>query len=232
MPQAPPPPPLLRPAIIELRYDSQKKFWAAARMYEGLLYKPEYGANTDTSMVRTFKIGYAEEAGSRDILLRLTHSLGHLPATGDHTVLYWKVARADVEKLKQLHDSLKTKLPQNQLTSVESPSAYETGGATPTVAAHSILQDATSGTLLGLTINPPVPTDTLPQDENGFTSIPWDRAKRRWGKLIFLGLSVFGVGGLAFGAGKRKGATEEREREIARQRQLREDSDTAGLVGG
>ena len=196
MPQALPPP-LLRPAIIELRYEDETKFKTAVTLYEGLLYNaPEetLGANRN---IRTFRIGYSKLADHRDMLLRLTYPLDRLPSGADHTVLYWKVAGTDIRNLEALHNEL-----ARTLQSVEVPAAYEASSAPYGPPARSLLQDTVSGTLLGLTINPPVPTFTTP-DENSNTFRLIDFIKANLLVLLSLLIPVVGYG--AFRFGKRQG---------------------------
>ena len=196
MPQALPPS-LLRPAIIELRYEDEAKFKTAVRLYQELLYSVPEETPGGSGNFRTFRIGYSKFADHRDMLLRLTYSLGGLPSDADHTVLYWKVAGTDIGNLETLHNEL-----AHTLQSVEEPAVYEVPSAPSGPPARSLLQDTVSGTLLGLTINPPVPTFTIPE-ENGSAFRLIDFLKANLLALLSLLIPVVGYG--AFRFGKRQG---------------------------
>lgn len=192
---------LLRPAIIELRYADETKFKAAVSLYEGLLYDATEEAPADN--VRTFRTGYSMFANHRDMLLRLTYPFGGASGS-DQTVLYWKVKGTDISNLTTLHESLTS----SALISFERPAEYGTSTITTGPPARSILQDTISGTLVGLTINPPVPTATM-SDENGSAFNPFDWLKARGSILSLLLVPMVGFGGLMFG--RRQGREQERQ---------------------
>lgn len=153
MPALPPPGPLLRPAIIELRYSDSDRYREAVKLYRGLLrtrYEDSVG-----DKVHTFRIGQSQELDKKDLLLRLTWQASNLRPEDGHTVVYWKIRGVEAEKL----DSVDRVLQQERWVSVDAPDTYDVRPEPPKgTARRSLLRHEVTGDLMGLTINPPVPT--------------------------------------------------------------------------
>jgi hypothetical protein len=203
MPQALPPPPsnpLIRPAIIELRYETKPQFDNAVDLYKGLL-SARIGSKVSDS-IYAFTVGLDESAGRKDLLLRLvcqksTPILKPI-LEGAHTIVYWKVPGKENGQLTAVDEALQ-KRPGAPLNPVEKPNDYLGNSAPEGKGQRSLLVDGVSGSLFGLTINPPVPTVISQDDESAF----WKLVRKLESHGLTsngsaLGLLLFLLAGTAF----------------------------------
>ena len=162
---------LLRPAIIEIRYADSATFEKAATLYEQVLANREKEVRTTTSC--TFIIGSAGTIDKKDILLRLTYpAKTNVPANG--TVLYWEVAGTGSgsgrDMLNTVGKDLATVLPSLTVLEPASDATQLPGSATGFTTERTLLGSKEAGSLLGITINPPVPTVALAPFHFGWAS--------------------------------------------------------------
>lgn len=205
-----PDPVLLRPAIIELRYKNDTEFQAAVKLYKSTLQYSqavEQGVNT-----YLFVVGLATDGTKKDLLLRLSNIKAD---PGEkRTLIYWHVKgeiKADIRtRINDINAALPLPPPPEPrmgnsvvekeefvtdtysgLPSTEPPlpSNYESG--------RSLLRQDASGSYVGITINPPVPTVVSRFELSGGISLllmaltgiggallgfrqAWNKAVRQW----------------------------------------------------
>jgi hypothetical protein len=152
------PPPLLRPAVIAIRYHTEARFDTAVSIYQRALGIPGYpgpGAHT-----RNFDVG---SGPVKDMQLHLSYTNGGNKA--NRTVVYWEVSGKWYKNLYDYHANLRGPHRYVQVEVPDSlhPRPFKTAeaGATTLRAGtdQSLLRDG-SDNLVGLVINPPVPTFT------------------------------------------------------------------------
>lgn len=159
---------LLRPAIIELRFTEQGPFDKAVSAYKTMLATD--GKVGTTANVYNFKVG--KDVNSQDILLRLTWGPEDA-STANRTIIYWEVAG---DWNKGLYTS-RDKLVALGLREIEKPDSThphslqigELGTPIAKKPNDRSLASDDAANLMGITINPPVPTVARnPGNGNGF----------------------------------------------------------------
>lgn len=202
MPTIPPPPVLLRPAIIEMRYQDKPHFEAAVELYSSILTYSEAFKPKGVDTVYVFKVGLLENHNRKDIMLRLTYPLkGPKPAINGQTFVYWYIQGADMESLNQAYAGIGVAATQE-----EPPATYpyqvREQPAAP-IRGRSLLKITESDSYLGLTINPPVPTINLGGIDEGisFASTPKKRGLTEIISYVLLGLLGLGGGAAIYSLG-------------------------------
>ena len=204
-----PDPVLLRPAIIELRYKNDTEFQAAVKLYKSTLQYSqavEQGVNT-----YLFVVGLATDGTKKDLLLRLSNIKAD---PGEkRTLIYWHVKGGKMADLgarfTDINTILQSVMPPEPvpITIAENePAVTDTyPGLPPTnpplpngdnIGRWMLRQDA-SGSYMGITINPPVPTLTSGFELSGGINLllmaltgiggallgfrqAWNKAVRQW----------------------------------------------------